>query len=156
MSRKPDAGSTLNQILFQKGDKLVIKPDAKFEHPENQCYNWSENIVLRYFVEKMDLMGYADCVCSYPIDGPVFLSLHDELPLKELTLKHPMHMLKINQHASRMRDLCYDSLERKEFPKYLEEFESIHIAYHLQKKKVNVFVLKVRFTLLIFFFSRTT
>jgi len=127
----------VKEELFGGGDILRMPADKKFSRPEFLSFQWNSTIVLEYFVEKMDLVGYQEIICSHPIDGLVFLSLHEDFPISDLPARHPMHLLKIYAHAERLRRHCFEFLTKKPdgIPEYLEDWSIIHFSHFFAEQK---------------------
>lgn len=142
IARSRSTEENTKEELFGGGDILRMPADKKFSRPEFLAFQWNSTIVLEYFVEKMDLVGYQEIICSHPIDGLVFLSLHEEFSISDLPARHPMHLLKIYAHAERLRRHCFEFLTKKpdSVPEYLEEWSTIHFSHFFAEQKVSEYL----------------
>lgn len=129
--------NVMNQ-LTDIGTTVKLPRDLPFTFSERRADQWEVSTVAQYVAEKMDLPQYTTAIKESYIDGQMFLSFHDRVPLAGLEMTHSLHRVKFSSHAQQLRNEVFRRIGhniKKQGPKEVKNWAAVDTAFWLASRE---------------------
>lgn len=92
---------------LQPTKTVEVPAHAKFPNAENDAYNWSIVVMVKYLKDNLELPQYSEAFKRHEISGQKFISMN-EANFTAADVTNKFHAMKLDSHSERLRELVLE------------------------------------------------